>query len=98
VPTFDRLAWQRKYRKKNGNLHIKEYEKTISGKLMRTYKNMVHRVTGVVKRGSNRYKGLPILDKDVFYSWSKANKKFLELYGDWVASGYERKLSPFNRS
>lgn len=90
----DRLSWQREYRKANGDIHTKRYEKTISGKLMRTYKNMFHRVTGVVERGSHRYEGLPILSKEDFYSWSKQDPGFLYLYETWVNSNYDRKLSP----
>ena len=91
---MDRLAWQRDYRKKNGDIHTKTYERTLSGKLMRTYKNMVHRVNGVVKRGSHRYEGLPILSKEDFYSWSESDTNFNQLYLNWVSSGYDRKLSP----
>lgn len=70
---FDRLAWQRDYRKKNGDIHTKNYEKTISGKLMRTYKNMYHRIKGIISRGKYRYEGLDILSKEEFYSWSKSD-------------------------
>lgn len=91
---MDRLAWQRECRKANGDIHTKRYERTISGKLMRTYKNMVHRVTGVVERGSHRYEGLPILPKEDFYFWSKQDADFLQLYEAWVNSDYNRKLSP----
>lgn len=91
---MDRLAWQREYRKSNGDIHTKRYERTISGKLMRTYKNMSHRITGVVERGFHRYEGLPLLSKEDFYSWSKQDSTFLSLFGQWVSSDYNRKLSP----
>lgn len=91
---FDRLAWQRDYRNKNGDIHTKAYERTVSGKLMRTYKNMYHRVKGVVSRGKSRYEGLEILSKEEFYSWSKSDPTFLSLYNSWVESDYDRKLSP----
>lgn len=69
-----------------------KYWKTPNGKLMMTYNNMNRRVRGYVK--SHLYKGLDLLDRDVFYSWSKSNKDWRNLYNNWVLSGYERKLSP----
>lgn len=94
MPMVDRLSWQRDYRRKNGDIHTKTYERTVSGKLMRTYKNMYHRVKGIAPRGRHRYEGLEILDKSSFYEWSKSDVDFIKLYNDWVISNYNRKLSP----
>lgn len=94
MSNFDRLAWQRDYRKKNGNLHTKKYEKTKSGKLMRTYRNMQSRVKGIVKKKAHLYDDLDILPRDDFYKWSLSNGDFHSLYENWVNSGYDKKLSP----
>ena len=92
--SFDRNLWQREYRKVNGNRHTFAYEKSPKGKLMRTYRNMKSRVTGVQFLKSHLYLGLDILPKEDFYSWSLGSEDFLSLYSDWVASGFDRKLSP----
>jgi len=51
---FDRLSWQREYRKANGNASTKKYERTKKGKLMRTYRNMESRAKGIVKGKSRQ--------------------------------------------
>jgi len=89
-----RLKKQREYRKKNGNLCTTKYEKTINGFLMRKYRNMQSRVTGVQKLKAHLYNGLEILDRKSFYEWSKNNKDFELLFNKWVKSNYERKLCP----
>lgn len=94
MANFDRLAWQREYRSKNGDLHTKRYEKTKNGKLMRTYRNMQSRVKGIVKGKIHLYGDLDILPRDEFYEWSLSNEDFNSLYDDWVNSGYDKKLSP----
>jgi hypothetical protein len=94
VKIFDRLAYQRDYRKKHNNLHTKVYEKTKSGKIMRTYRNMKSRIGGILKKKAHLYQGLVIINKDEFYEWSLADEGFNTLYEVWVASGYNRKLSP----
>lgn len=83
---------QREQRRKNGNIHTKRYEKTVNGFLVRAYRNMLSRTKGLVK--PHLYKGLPIMSKEDFYTWSKEDNGFHSLYGDWVKSNYARKLSP----
>ncbi len=83
---------QREQRLKNGNLHTKRYEKTINGFLVRAYRNMLSRTKGIVK--PHLYKGLPIMSKETFYTWSKEDSGFLSLYDNWIKSNYARKLSP----
>lgn len=85
---------QKQYRQENDNLCTKVYEKTVKGYIMRTYRNMLSRVTGVQKQKAHLYKGKPILAKDEFYHWSLTDADFLRLFRDWEASGYEHKLSP----
>jgi len=89
-----RLARQRDMRKANGNAHTKKYEKTKGGKLMRTYRNMYTRVSGILKTKAHLYEGLDILDKEDFYKWSLSDYAFNILFDDWVSSGYDKKLSP----
>lgn len=91
---FCRNEMQRAYRHKTMNKHTREYEKTLDGFLVRCYRNMKSRISGVQKAKYHLYKGLPIIDKDVFYSWSKQNEFFNEQYKKWVSSGYERRQTP----
>jgi len=91
---FDRLSWQRDYRKSNGNARTKKYEKTKKGKLMRTYRNMESRAKGIVKGKSHLYQGLEVLPRETFYDWAMSCADFNNIYDDWVRSGFDRKLSP----
>lgn len=90
----DRLAWQREYRKSNGDAVTKRYEKTFKGKLMRTYRNMYTRVSGILKTKTHLYQGLSILPREDFYEWSLNDKEYKRLFEQWVSSGYDKKLSP----
>jgi hypothetical protein len=72
----------------------KLYEKTPKGFLMRTYRNMQSRVTGVQKKKAHLYKGLAILPRDDFYAWAWDNSEFWRLYKQWSATDYDRRLSP----
>lgn len=79
---------------KNRSLAINNsrYWKTPKGKLVMTYNNMSRRVRGYVK--PHLYKGLKILNRQIFYSWAESNLEYISIYEKWVASDYERKLSP----
>lgn len=90
----ERNRRQRLSRLGNGNKHTLKYEKTLKGKLVRTYRNMKSRVEGILKPKSHLYEGLPILSKEDFYDWSLSDESYLSLHRDWVDSGYEKKLSP----
>lgn len=72
----------------------KKYEKTKSGFLMRAYRNMKSRVTGVQKLKAHIYVGLSILDKKDFYDWSLNSKEFNILFSLWENSGHKRTLTP----
>jgi hypothetical protein len=89
-----KLAWQRKHRAGNGNCETKRYEKTPNGFLMRTYRNMLSRVTGVQKHKAHLYSGLPILSRQEFYAISRTDPDFLRLFIDWRAARYNKKLTP----
>jgi hypothetical protein len=88
------LRKQREYRRATGNRATHKYERTKKGKLMRTYRNMESRVTGILKKKAHLYEGLPILPRDEFYSWAMASNAFHELFDGWVASGYQCGESP----
>lgn len=85
---------QREYRIKNGNSCTRKYEKTHKGFLVRLYRNMLSRISGVQKKNIHLYSGLEILPKAEFYNWALNNPAFLELYKGYEASNYERKLAP----
>lgn len=87
-------AYQRLQRKLSGNVHTKKYEKTIPGFLMRCYRNMQSRITGVQSKKWHLYRGLSLLSRDSFYAWSRNDWEFYRLWIDWVKSGYDRKLTP----
>jgi hypothetical protein len=87
-------AWRRKYRKRIGNGDSHRYEKTPNGFLMRLYRNMQSRVTGVQKLKSHLYKGKELILREVFYEWAKSNETFWLMFRTWTESGYDRKLTP----
>lgn len=91
---WDRNAWQRQRRKENSNAYTKKYEKTVNGKLMRTYRNMQSRVEGTLSGKAHLYEGLDIMPREDFYSWATNDPDFLRLYNEWAVSGYQIKLSP----
>jgi hypothetical protein len=61
---------------------------------MREYRNMQSRISGVQKQKAHLYAGLPLLDRDLFYHWAFSQLTFFVLYDRWVASDYDRKLTP----
>lgn len=89
-----KLEWQREHRRRTKNGDTKKYEKTPKGFLMRCYRNMLSRVTGIQPRNRNIYFGLPILPKNKFYSWALADAQFIRLFAAWEVSRFDRRLSP----
>lgn len=85
---------QRLRRERNRYLDCKKYEKTKKGFLMRTYRNMKSRVSGIQRLKSHLYLGLTILPREDFYKFSLASEDFNKLFDIWEASMYDRKLSP----
>jgi hypothetical protein len=85
---------QREYRKRTKNSSTHKYERTINGFLMRKYRNMQSRVTGVQKVKYHLYKGLSILNRKDFYEWSLNSKTFKDLFNEWVKNNYDMKLCP----
>jgi hypothetical protein len=84
---------QREYTKKHKNINHRKYEKTINGFLVRAYRNMKTRIAGK-RHKERRYKGMEILDKNIFYKWSKEDPKFIDMFKKWESKKYCRKLSP----
>lgn len=86
---------QIEYRKeRGGNIKTILYEKTKKGFLVRCYRNMLSRVSGIQKHKYHLYVNLPILNKEYFYEWSLSNNNFNELFDKWESSNYERKICP----
>jgi len=90
----ERLVYQRERRKKNDNLDTKKYEKSPNGFLMRMYRNMKSRITGIQSKKAHLYLGKDILSKEDFYNWALSNPTFMEMFGIYTASGYTQKLAP----
>ncbi len=91
---MDKLKRQRELRKANDNAYTKKYEKTKPGFLMRMYRNMQSRVTGVQHLKHHLYEGLELLPRGKFYGWANCNPIFHKLFDTWEKSGYDRKLTP----
>jgi hypothetical protein len=85
---------QKLYREKTNNICTKKYEKTKKGFLVRLYRNMLSRVSGVQFTKLHLYEGKSILDKNTFYDWALNDDNFNNLFNKYEQSGYERKLAP----
>lgn len=90
----DKNERQKKYRLLNNNSYTKKYEKTKKGFLVRTYRNMKSRVSGIQYLKSHLYEGKCLLDKNSFYEWSLNNNDFNILFDNWQNYNYNRKMSP----
>lgn len=90
----EKNAYQREYRNRVANACTWKYEKTKPGFLMRLYRNMKSRITGVQKRKAYLYVGKALLPKSEFYEWALASPKFHEMFARWIAAGYPRQLTP----
>lgn len=90
----ERLKYQQEQRLLNGNQYTKTYEKTMNGFLMRMYRNMKSRVTGVQSKKAHLYKDKELMDKDLFYEFAKCSPVFLTLFYQYEGSGYSQKLAP----
>lgn len=85
---------QRLYRLKTNNTNTKKYEKTPNGFLVRLYRNMKSRISGVQVAKFYLYEGKELLTKEDFYVWAKNSPKFYELFKEYQNSNYDRKLAP----
>jgi len=91
---MDKLAKQRERRKLNGNAETKRYEKTHNGYLMRKYRNMQSRVTGVQWKKAHLYLDLEILPREEFYKWALNSAEFFQLFDEYKKADFDRKLAP----
>jgi hypothetical protein len=87
-------ATRRKNRMLTNDAATKKYEKTKKGFLMRLYRNMQSRIEGVQKKKHHLYKGLSLLERELFYEWALNSKEFHKLFDEWELQEYPRKLSP----
>jgi len=90
----ERLLYQKAYRQKNNNICTQKYEKSIKGFLMRSYRNMKSRISGVQKRKFHLYEGKELFPKEDFYLWAEQHPIFLSLWATYVESGFDRKQAP----
>ena len=90
----ERLKDQRERRLLNGNQYTKTYEKTMNGYLMRMYRNMKSRITGVQRKKAHLYQGKELIDKELFYEFAKCSPMFRTLFYQYEGSGYAQKLAP----
>jgi len=91
---MSRLEYQKQRRKLTSNSDTKKYEKTYKGYLMRKYRNMQSRVTGVQSKKAHLYLGLEILPRDDFYDWALSSDEFYLLFESYKTSEFDRKLAP----
>lgn len=88
-------AYMRVYRARSGNSATRRYEKTRRGFLMRLYRNMQSRVTGVQKEKFHLYEGKSLaVTRDQFYEWGFTSGEFHALFDAWEVSGYARSYTP----
>lgn len=85
---------RREYLKRTDNISSKKYEKTPKGFLMRLYRNMKSRITGVQKLKQHLYLNKDLLDKEDFYKWAFEGNLFLSMLETYKNSNYDRKLCP----
>jgi len=80
------------------NAYLREYNRTYTktkfGFLMRVYRNMLSRVSGVQAKKAHLYLGLALLPRETFYRWAEANQTFHRLFAEWEQRGYRRTHTP----
>lgn len=85
---------QRERRNLNSNKTTKIYEKTKKGYLVRTYRNMLNRVKGILKKKAHLYQGLNILSKEEFYEFSLNDESYNLLFEKYRESDYQLRFAP----
>jgi len=102
VKTTEEIEEQRQRYRANRNeknrttrfSYFKRYEKTLTGFLMRGYRNMKSRITGVQKSKHHLYAGKELMAKEDYYALARGSEVFMSLFKAWEDSGYDRKLTP----
>lgn len=97
TPETERNRWTREYRKRTGNRATHKYEKTVKGFLMRKYRNMQSRVTGVQKLKAHLYRGKDLLSREEFYDWALNSEDFKRkdeegLGTNWILFNHKKKM------
>ncbi len=87
-------TYQKEWRKLTNNASTKKYEKTRKGFLMRLYRNMMSRISGVQKEKYHLYRDKSILPREEFYFWALNHDEFHRLYSLWEENSYSRKSTP----
>ena len=85
---------QRAYRAKTNNTTTKKYEKTKGGFMMRMYRNMKSRISGIQQKKAHLYAGKELIDKNSFYEIVRSSSEFDLLFSNWEQNNYDRKLTP----
>jgi len=89
-----RNTQQQAYRTKVGRAKDRRYEKTKKGFLMRLYRNMQSRVTGVQRAKWHLYAGIKLLPREMFYKWAENSIEFHRLFALWEVQGHPMKQTP----
>lgn len=84
----------RAHRAATKNTTTRKYEKTKAGFLVRLYRNMKSRITGIQKIKYHLYKDKTLLDKQEFYKWAMNCRQFEHLFTKWQEAQYDRGLTP----
>ena len=89
-------AYKRRWFLKNKKRLYKKfqtYNRSFYGKLVRMYLNAQQRVKGQDHHRLS-YKGMSILDRQIFYKWAIESTNYCYLWQQWKDSNYELKLTP----
>jgi hypothetical protein len=72
-----------------------EFDRSWRGLPYRRYRGMKERVAGTRKNPRHFGAiGKPLVDRETFVEWSLNDPEYNRLYAEWVATNYDRKLSP----
>lgn len=55
---------------------------------------MQSRTAGIQTKKAHLYKGLELLDRQLFYAWALTHTDFRRLFKTWEAENYSRRLTP----
>lgn len=72
----------------------RRYERTKKGFLVRLYRNMQSRISGIQRRKFHLYAGKDLVAREDFYAWALASQEYHSLFEEWERSGHQRRLSP----
>lgn len=86
--------WANERRAKLGYAVVRDANRKPSGFLVRLYRNMKSRVTGIQKLKAHLYLGKELLSKEDFYAWANQHDTFWKLFRVWENNNYDRKLTP----